>query len=72
MIQRRRRARLSLEALAELSGGELDRHIAAETAIAGLIDNAHTTSADFGDDLVRTNPRTGAHASPVSRRHQPA
>jgi len=58
MIQRRRRARLALEAI-ERSGApagffwqELDRHPAAELGVLRLVDHTHPTTAELRQDCV--------------------
>ena len=60
MVQPRDRARLAVEALAqlrargEMRGQDLDGDVAVETRVAGAIDLAHAAGAERGDDFVGT------------------
>ena len=60
VIERRNRARLPLEALAEfrsrrgLSDDDFDGDDAIETRVAGLVDLAHAAFAELGDDAIGT------------------
>ena len=53
MIQRRNGLRLAFEALAELSSGNFDRHVAFQTWISGAVNFPHTARADKRNDLIR-------------------
>ena len=46
-------------ALAELFGGDLDRHLAPDARVAGTVHLAHATLADGFDNLVRPAFLTG-------------
>jgi len=61
---RSKRARRSGSVLS--SAGALDRDGAVEARVAGLVDLAHPTGAERGDDLVR------AEASTLSESHRPS
>jgi hypothetical protein len=63
------RLRLALEALAKLGvllqvlGQDLDRHVAVQTRVTGLVDLSHAASSNLGGDLIRTE------ADPHFERH---
>src|ERR1700677_4672918 len=57
MIQRRNRAGLSLKAIGELLGRNLDGDVAIQSWVARLPHLAHATLAETRDDLVRSEAR---------------
>ncbi len=64
MVERAGRARFAVEALQRFRAGlaaayAFDRHLAAESRIAGAVDLAHAAGTEQRDDLVRPEPRTG-------------
>ena len=59
MIQRRNGLRLTLEAFAELSGGDFDRNVALQTRVAGSVHLSHATGADGRQDFVGAEFVTG-------------
>ena len=65
MIQRRDRARLADESLAEPLGDDLHRDTAVEAGICRLIDLAHAAGANRLDNLIR--PELRAWRQHVSR-----
>ena len=64
VVERRGGARLALKALeglavlGHLRGQELDRHLAAEIGVLGLIDDPHAATSQLGDDSVVGNGLT--------------
>ena len=72
MIQRRDRARLAFEALAQLRvgrerGGEnLDRDRPIEPRVAGLVDLAHAACPEGGEDLVRAEAGAGGQGQTLA------
>ena len=65
MIQRRDGLGFTLEALAELRGGNFDGDVAIQTRVAGAIHFAHAARADGREDLVRTEFIAGESAYAV-------
>src|SRR6516225_5198385 len=53
MVERTNYARFLSEALTELAGADLDRHLAVEAHIRGAVDFAHTAFAEQRGDFVR-------------------
>ena len=72
VIERRGRARLLLEAGAPLGvlgksrREDLDRHLAAETGIARLVDFSHASGAERSNDFVGSESRSRAQHSLAS------
>jgi hypothetical protein len=61
VVERRDRPRLALEAVAEMLGGHLDRHVASETRVARAVHLTHSAGANRADDLVRTESGAWRH-----------
>ncbi len=68
MIERRDRARLAFEAVAQLRVGgqgrrqDLDGHAAIKPRVARPVDFAHAPCAERAQDFVRTEPGAGCEA----------
>ena len=59
VIQRRDRVGFTLEAIAELLGGHLDRHFAVQPRVVGAVDFAHASDTDRRGDFIRAQPVAG-------------
>ena len=65
MVERCERFRFALETsqplrvAGERVGQDLDRHLALQIRVGGLIDLAHAAGADRGGDLIRSKTRSG-------------
>jgi hypothetical protein len=71
MIQRRHRPYLTIEAIAETLGGNLDRDLATHSGIACAVHLTHAARANRSDDLVWPEMRFGSEAHfvcPATRR----
>ena len=74
VVERRHDFRFALEARAhvriraQVLGQHLDRHLAAESRVARAVDLTHSSRAQRGEDLVRTELRSGSerHAARTS------
>jgi hypothetical protein len=58
MIQGRDGASLALDAVCEMLGGNLDRHIAVQAGVARLVHLTHAAGADQLQDFIRADPRS--------------
>ena len=74
MVQRREQLRLALESRDAIRvghkgvGEDLDRDVATELRVARAIDLAHAAGAEWRDDFIGPESRTGSKQHGVARR----